>query len=158
MRYLRLVLFCLIFTSCKYFDVKKTSSEEILNEELQSFNWNEVDVFPTFAVCDSVSTIELRKQCFQNTLTSHVLANLSKEKRIVSHDINDTVYVDFKLNGKGEISILDIAVTEKTLKVIPEIKLHLISSIDSLPKIYPAIKRGQHVATQFKLPIIIKAD
>ena len=48
------VLLCvLILSSCEYFNVKKTSSEAILKEELQTFNWNEVDAYPSFSDCDS---------------------------------------------------------------------------------------------------------
>ena len=43
-----------------------------------------------------------------------------------------------------------------TNQEIPNIKVLLAKSIDSLPKIFPAIKRGQQVKTEFKLPIIIK--
>ena len=35
----------ILLTSCAYFNVKKTSSEAILEEELQSFKWNEVDEY-----------------------------------------------------------------------------------------------------------------
>ena len=158
MKQLGFIIICLLITSCNYLDVKKTSSEEILNEELQSFNWKEVDVFPTFSSCDSSSTLELRKICFQQTLTDHVMSYLSNEKLIVSKDVNDTVFIDFMLNDKGLISILDIQVDDATIEALPKLKEHLKRSIDTLPKIYPAIKRGQHVSTQFKLPIIIKAD
>ena len=158
MKHLGFVIFCLLFTSCNFMDVKKTSTEEILNEELQSFNWKEVDVFPTFVSCDSSSTLEIRKLCFQKTLTNHVLRYLSKDKLIASQEVNDTVYIDFVLSEDGVISILDIQVDEATTQVLPNLKQQLKSSIDSLPKIYPAIKRGQHVTTQFKLPVIIKAD
>lgn len=158
MKYIGFVIFCFLFTSCNYFDVKKTSSEEILKEELQSFNWNDVDVFPTFAVCDSSATLQERKQCFENTLTNHVLRHLSKDKLIVSQEINDTIFIDFKLNQTGDISILNTEIDDEVFTIFPNIKVQLESSLDSLPKIYPAIKRGQHVTTQFKLPIIIKAD
>ena len=158
MKYIHFVIFCLFFTSCNYFDVKKISSEEILKEELQSFNWNEVDEFPTFTSCDSSSTKQERKFCFESTLAKVILKNLSQEKLIVSHDLNDTIIIEFKLSETGDISILDMNIEEKTLKDLPNLEKHLIASLDSLPEIFPAIKRGQQVTTQFKLPIIIKAD
>ena len=43
MKRILFVLICLVLSSCNYFDVKKTSSEEILKEELQTFNWKDVD-------------------------------------------------------------------------------------------------------------------
>lgn len=145
-------------TSCNYFDVKKTSSEEILKEEMQTFDWNEVDVFPAFASCDSSSTVQERKLCFQNTLINHIQNNLSKEKMIVSTDLSDTIIIDFKLSNKGVISIINLKVQKETLEALPSITNQINTAIDSLPKIYPAIKRGQLVTTQFKLPIVIKAD
>ena len=158
MKYVRFVIFCLFLTSCNYINVKKTSSEQILKDELQSFNWNDVDEYPIFASCDSSSTKERRKSCFETTLTTHILNKLSQEKMIVSRDLNDTVIIEFKLTEKGIISILNIKIEEDTKSVLPKLEEQLLASIDSLPEIFPAIKRGQHVITQFKLPIIIKAD
>ena len=158
MKRILFVLICLVLSCCNYFDVKKTSSEEILKEELQTFNWKDVDVFPTFASCDSSSTILERKLCFQNTLINHIQDHLSNEKMVVSTDLEDTIVIDFKLSDKGEISILNLKVKAETLKALPNITNQINTAIDSLPKIYPAIKRGQLVTTQFKLPIIINAD
>lgn len=158
MKYLLFIIICLFITSCNYFDVKKTSSKEILNEELQSFNWKDVDVFPAFASCDSSSTIQERKVCFENTLIKHIQNSLSNEKMVVSKDLTDTIFIDFKLSDKGEISILNLKIKEETIKALPNITNQINSAIDSLPTIYPAIKRGQLVTTQFKLPIIISAD
>lgn len=157
MKYIRFVIFCLIFTSCNYFNVKKTSSEEILKDELYSFNWNDVDEFPTFASCDTSSTKQGRKSCFETTLANHILESLSQEKIVVSQDLNDTIIIEFKLSEKGMISILNMNIEDNTKSVLPNLEEQLLVSIDSLPKIFPAIKRGQQVTTQFKLPIIINS-
>ncbi len=158
MKRILFILIGLVLSSCNYFDVKKTSSEEILKEELQTFNWKDVDVFPAFASCDSSSTIQERKLCFQNTLINRIQNHLTKEKMVVSTDLEDTIVIDFKLSDKGEISILNLKVKAQTLKALPNITNQINTAIDSLPKIYPAIKRGQLVTTQFKLPIIINSD
>lgn len=158
MKYIRVIIFCLIVTSCNYFNVQKTSSEQILKDELQSFNWNDVDEFPTFVSCDSVSTKQDRKICFETTLANHMLNNLSKEKMIVSKELNDTILIEFMLTDKGEVSILNMQIKDRTKNNLPKLEEHLLTSIISLPEIFPAIKRGQQVTTQFKLPIIIKSD
>lgn len=158
MKYIRFVIFCLIFTSCDYFNVKKTSSDQILKDELQSFNWNDVDEFPTFSSCDSSSTKQGKKHCFESTLANYILTELSQEKMIVSHDLNDTIIIDFRLSAKGEISIINIKIEEETARILPNLEEQLKLSINSLPEIFPAIKRGQQVTTQFKLPLIIKAN
>ena len=65
--------------SCEYFNAKKTSSEAILKEELKTFNWNDVDEYPSFSICDSSATKQERKQCFENTLTKHISQILCKK-------------------------------------------------------------------------------
>jgi hypothetical protein len=77
---------------------------------------------------------------------------------VVSTDIMDTILIDFKLSDKGEISILNLKIKKESLESLPNITNLINLAIDSLPKIYPAIKRGQLVTTQFKLPIIINSD
>lgn len=154
-----LIFFTLILlTSCEYFKVKKTSSEAILNEELQTFNWNEVDTYPTFSSCDSSATKPEKDQCFEWTLTTHITDYLRKETIIVSQDINDTIVLDFQVSETGSLSLLDSEIDSITLQEIPNIKVLLSRSLDSLPKMFPAIKRGQQVRTQFKLPIIISVN
>ena len=153
------VFFVLIgFTSCNYFNVKKTSSEAILEEELRTFNWNEVDAYPNFATCNSLADESSRKQCFERTLVTSIYKNLSAENIIVSQDVYDTILIYFQISETGKISLIDAQIDSITRIEIPNIEDLLDQSLDSLPKIYPAIKRGQQVKTQFKLPILIEVN
>jgi hypothetical protein len=138
--------------------VKKTSSEAILEEELQTFNWNDVDEYPSFSLCDSLSIKEDRKGCFQSVLTIHIWEFLKSKKLVVSQDIRDTIILNFQVSEKGSLNLLDAKIDSLTLQEIPDINKLLEQSLDSLPKIFPAIKRGQQVTTEFKLPIIINVN
>ena len=151
-------IFVLMLTSCEYFNVKKTSSEAILNEELQTFNWNDVDEYPSFSECDSLSVKEDRKGCFQSVLTLHIWEFLKNERLVVSQDVNDTIQLRFQVTKTGEIHLIEAKVDSITSQEIPNIKSLLKKSLDSLPKIFPAIKRGQQVTTEFNLPIIINVN
>ena len=148
----------LMLTSCEYFNVKKTSSEAILKEELQTFNWSNVDKYPTFSQCDSTTTNQETKLCFERILNTHIAEFLQQEIIIVSQNIEDTISMKFQISEKGELSLLNAKMDSITIKEIPNIKNLLKKSLDSLPKIFPAIKRGQHVTTEFELPIIIKVN
>jgi hypothetical protein len=53
---------------------------------------------------------------------------------------------------------MEAKIDSVTLHEIPNIKELLKNSLDSLPEIYPAIKRGQQVKTAFTLPVIIQVD
>lgn len=158
MRQTCVFLFILIFTSCEYFNVKKTSSEAILKEELETFNWNEVDEYPSFSVCDSISIKEEIKSCFQSVLTIHIWEFLKKQNLVVSHDIKDTMLLRFQVDKIGGLQLIDAEIDSITIQEIPNIKALLHKSLDSLPKVFPAIKRGQQVTSGFELPIIINVQ
>ena len=158
MKYACITLILLLFTSCEYLNVKKTSSEEILKEELQTFKWNELDVYPTFSACDSATTKIEKKKCFENIVTKHLSSYLTKQRFVVGQDVTDTLELTFIISDKGKTNISNIKVKEETLSELPNIKEVLQKSIDSFPKIFPALKRGQQVTSQFKLPVVIQAN
>jgi hypothetical protein len=158
MQRISVFLVLLLLTSCEYFNVKKTSSEAILEEELQSFKWNEVDEYPTFSSCDSNASKETRKSCFETTLANNIIAQIQQENIIVTQDIYDTIMVKFQVSEKGKLALLNIQTDSITMKEIPHIEALLVKSLDSLPQIYPAIKRSQQVKTEFKLPIVISVN
>lgn len=158
MKQLYVILICLSVTSCGYFDAKKTSSETILENELLTFNWSEVDEYPAFSSCDETASKAKKKQCFQATLTNIITQNLKRDTLIVTQDVNDTVYMKFEISSKGLLTLKNIKADSLTVNQIPNIKNLLRKSIDSLPTIYPAIKRGQQVKTVFTLPVIVQAN
>lgn len=151
-------LLFLMLTSCEYLNVKKTSTEAILKEELQTFNWNDVDVYPSFSKCDSLSLRQERKACFHEVLTKHILEFLQNENIVVTQDISDTMILKFQVSETGVLKLLQAKIDSVTSVSIPQIENLLYKSLDSLPKIYPATKRGQQVKTEFTLPIIITVN
>ncbi len=151
-----LIFICLC--SCDFFYTKKTNPETILNEELRTFNWNDVDEYPMFSVCDTLNTKTDRKLCFENILTAHIFEFLQYENIVVTQDINDTLNLEFQVYATGRIKLLHADIDSLTLQEIPNIRKLIVKSLDSLPEIFPAIKRGQQVTTKFKLPIIINVN
>ncbi|OUR98337.1 hypothetical protein A9Q86_14915 [Flavobacteriales bacterium 33_180_T64] len=156
----RIFLFLLVISliSCDYFDKKKVYSEDILDEELQTFNWKDVDEYPSFKSCETTLGKENKKICFENTLRRIINTNLAKHQIIVSEDINDTIQLKITIDNKGDFVINEIVCDENTRIQIPELDSLLRQSLEALPKIHPAIKRSQQVNTQFVLPVIIKID
>ncbi|MHA7942831.1 hypothetical protein ACJOV8_007140 [Formosa sp. 3Alg 14/1] len=158
MKHFVFILALLLICACDDLKVKKTSTEAILNEELQSFTWNEVDEYPTFSSCETSATQQYRKQCFEQTLATTILKRLEAERIIVNRDVLDTLLIQFKISDTGDLSLLNFKVDSLTQAEIPNIKFLVTSSLDSLPTIEPAIKRGQKVNSEFILPIIIKVN
>lgn len=145
----------LLLISCDDLKVKKTSSEAILNEELKTFNWNEVDAYPSFSVCDESLSQEERKTCFQNTLTKLITRKLTSENVVVTRDVQDTILLRFQISKEGLLNLLSVDADSLTYKEIPNLNGLLRVGLDSLPEVYPAIKRGQQVTTEFVLPVVV---
>ena len=158
MRNLVAFLFILLFTSCKYFNVKKTSSQAILNEELQTFNWNDVDDYPSFSKCDSIVSKNDSALCFEQTITKAVTSFLIRQRIVVTQDVKDTIVLQVEVSNTGKLVLLESKIDVLTTQEIPDIKQLLNESLNTLPKAYPAIKRGQQVTTAFKLPIVIDVN
>jgi hypothetical protein len=148
----------ILFTSCDYFEKKKVNSEDLLKEELQTFNWNDVDTYPTFSNCDSITNKDESKTCFQNTLLTNVNLYLEHQNLVVSDNVNDTIRLKLVIDSKGMLEVESISVKPETEFQIPEIDSLLRESLKSIPKIFPAIKRGQQVTTVFELPVIVKIN
>lgn len=152
------LIFCFVLISCNYFEKKKVYTEDILQEELQTFNWNDVDEYPTFASCETTTGKDNKRQCFENTILQVLNKKLSEQNIVVTEDINDTIILKITIDNQGNFNVNDIKSGELTKAQIPKIDSLLIHSFDSLPKIYPAIKRSQQVATQFSLPIVVRIN
>ncbi len=152
------LLILLVATSCNYFEKKKVYPEDLLEEELQTFNWNEVDTYPTFSSCDSITVKEDSKACFQNTVITSVNQFLEAQNIVVSEDVNDTIRLKIRINSKGILEVESMDMNPETESQIPEIDSLLRQSLKGIPKIFPAIKRGQQVTTAFELPVIVKID
>lgn len=158
MRHLSILILVLVLTSCEYFNVKKIPPETILNEELQTFNWNEVDNYPSFSSCDALTSNIEKKQCFDDNLTTHIYSFLEDQKIIVTQDVYDTIILKFQISKGGALSLLSSKINATTIQEIPSIKALLNESLEGLPEVFPAVKRGQQVKTAFELPLIISVN
>lgn len=153
------IAFSLLFlslVSCQYFNIKKTTSEAILKEELKTFNWNQVDRYPSFSTCDSIQSKLEGKFCFESTLATYIHERLQSETISVNQDADETIMLSLFISETGELSIESIE--GGMSQNIPNIGVFIRESLSTLPEIYPAIKRGQQVKTQFQLPIILKVN
>lgn len=155
---LLLILSLLILTSCN-FETKKISSEEVLDQESKMLNWKEVDEYPAFEDCQQETELAKAKNCFERKVAESIYAYLAKQQPVVTESIDDTLYLYLEISKQGRPKIDSIVSIDTTLtNQLPKIEEWLYQSIDSLPKIYPASKRGIPVSTVFRMPVLIKAE
>lgn len=157
-RILPLLIFSLFCISCDGLITQKKSSEEFLKEELKTINWNEVDTYPLFPVCDESESKSNQQRCFETTLHNHLNELITKQELVSSVLIEDTLLIHLSISKNSEFIITKISGDSLTFDTFPELQNQLYESMTSLPKIEPALKRGVPVNTMFVLPLVIKTE
>ena len=153
-----LFLIFIFFTSCQYFDKQIPSEKELLQKELKSINWKEVDEYPSVVDCEKIEDKKQRQQCFFEVLTQLIQQKLSVDTLSVLYPELDTIEVKVTVFPNAtlqfEPQFPKDSVTYDKIKIDSILKARLVD----FPKINPAIKRGIPVKTQFILPVILKVE
>jgi hypothetical protein len=148
----------LIFNSCQYVDKQIPSEKELLQKELKSINWKEVDEYPSVVDCEKIEDKKQRQQCFFEVLTQLIQEKLSIDTLSILYPELDTIEVKVTVfpnaTMKFEPQFPKDSVAYDTIKIDSILKARLVD----FPKINPAIKRGIPVKTQFILPVILKVE
>ncbi|NHM06718.1 hypothetical protein G4D82_05760 [Flavobacterium sp. CYK-4] len=151
-----LILILLSISSCQYFTNQVPDEKTLLEKELKSINWTQVDELPQFASCDSVADKTQKKQCFFEYLTQLIQQKLNGDTLSVLYPQLDTINVKVTVSADSNLVFepqLD-SLSYDTAKIDSIIKTRLVD----FPKVSPAIKRGIPVKTQFVLPVILNVE
>jgi hypothetical protein len=156
LKQISLFLFVLVLNSCQYFEKQIPSEKELLQKELKSINWKEVDEFPSVAECEKITEKKLRQQCFFEKMTQLIQEKLDIDSLSIQYPQLDTIQVKVTVFPNAKIKFepqfVKDSISYDTKKVDSILQARLID----FPKINPAIKRGVPVKTQFILPVILK--
>ncbi|RKS12979.1 hypothetical protein [Flavobacterium sp. 120] len=153
-----LFLVFIFFNSCQYFDKQIPSEKELLQKELKSINWKEVDEYPSVVDCEKIEDKKQRQQCFFEVLTLLIQEKLSVDTLSILYPELDTIEVKVTVFPNATIQFepqfpKDSVAYDK-IKIDSILRARLVD----FPKINPAIKRGIPVKTQFILPVILKVE
>ena len=151
-RVISIFLFVLVGTSCEFFNLNKKSQ---LQEVDTIINFSSVDVSPSFTICDSIIEKIAKTNCFRTTIHQHISENLGKHHIEVKLPINEAITVEVLISNKGKVTVDNIISSEVVKSSIPNLDSLIIASLESLPRLFPATKRGIPVATQYIIPIQI---
>ena len=160
MRKTLIIIFCFLSISCEFdFQIdKKITVDEFINEELKSLNWNDVDQYPVFENCLEINNVKNKNNCFVETITNSFRENLKTNNLVLNRTFIDTVRMVLKVDKIGKISIENMTISDQNNKYKKVITKSFENTVSSLPKLYPAIKRGQEVDVIFNIPIIISTE
>ena len=157
MRY-ALILLSILCCSCHYFEKKKLDSEMLLEKELQAFDWNQLDQYPSFENCEGGIDFQANKNCFETVLTTHISKVLKSKASIFSAPSKDTLMLDIMVSKSGGIFVKSLKGSPLTPDKTKSFIDTITQSFSALPILYPAIKRSQYVEAVFQLPIILNAN
>jgi hypothetical protein len=145
-----------LFTSCDWQKSPDVLTQELADAELKTINWNELDQFPLFSVCDETVSKPKQQECFQSTLMLHLSMALQDFNLKVNNEISDTLYLNFKVDTLGSVSVLDISNHAIISLENPDFINFVDKRLKGLPKLEPALKRGIPVSAQFRVPLVIQ--
>ncbi|SEN52527.1 hypothetical protein SAMN05444671_1754 [Flavobacterium sp. CF108] len=156
-QFFSIFIILLFFSSCQYFEKKVPSEKELLQKELKSINWKEVDEYPTVAECETINDKKLRQKCFFDVMSQLIQEKLKVDSLSILYPDLDTIQVKVTVfpnsKMKFEPEFQKDSVAYDTIRIDSILHARLVD----FPKVNPAIKRGLPVKTQFTLPVIIKA-
>ncbi len=153
LRFLSFLIMMVFITSCDLFCPPKSNNSVALDTIV---DFSSVDTFPSFKECDAIIDKQEKMDCFRTTIHQKIGEELQQHPLAVKDSINEIVYVDVLINSEGIFSLDTIQASEKLKEELPELDSLLKASVEKLPKIYPANKRGIPVTTKYRLPIRIQ--
>ena len=139
--------------SCDKFSFTKRNHMQAL-DTLVDFSL--VDTFPSFKNCDSIFDTAQKSDCFRKTIHFKIGKELEKYAFTIKDSISETVFVNLRISSKGNVFLEEVQSSEYCKTQLPELDSLLLLSIQNLPTMYPAIKRGIPVTTRYRLPILIQ--
>ncbi len=155
--FLMVLAFC-GFTSCEFFGSKEKKTQKLVDQELREIDFNDVDDYPLFDDCDETATKEQQKRCFEEKFFTHLSMALQDFELVADKEINDTILLDFVIESDGDIAILNMGnnmVLGSQKKAFEKL---LTKSLNSLPRLEPALKRGVPVRAKFRIPIVLNSN
>ena len=155
MRYFLFICLMISFTSCEYISFEKNKNIEKIDMDV---DFTSVDVSPSFKVCNSLIDKDKKNSCFRLTIREEIANSLAKYSIKVKQPLDETITVTIIINSNKQVNLVNIGASESLRKEIPALHEMIEKSIADLPDIYPAIKRGIPVTTQYQLPIRIKLE
>lgn len=148
-----IIIIC--FSSCDYFSFERKKNVQELDTIVDR---STVDTFPSFGVCDSIIDKEKKANCFRETIHREISAYLAKEQIKVKKPVDEIVNVIITVHADHKLSLTSFEASDSLLLMIPDLKDLVERSIQKLPQVRSANKRGIPVTSQYKLPIRIKLN
>lgn len=156
-RWLYLAIF-LLLASCQYFLSQEERTQQLVDKELMAIDWDDVDQYPLFTACDEDVSKSEQKYCFEARLMEHVAKAFEDLEINVDHELNETVFVDLKIDEHGFITVLNVTEGKGLAQQLPNFGEEVSKRLNDLTTVAPALKQGTPVSITMRLPLVLNTN
>ena len=101
---------------------------------------------------------EAKTNCFRNNIRQKFTGALRNYALVTEESIDETITVVLFIDKKGVMHLKEIQSSQVLLENLPELSKSIEEVTTSMPKLYPATKRGIPVDVEYSLPIRIQTN
>ena len=154
LRVLPVFIVLLTCTSCDFFKLEKVQLEDVET----NIDFSSVDAPPTFENCVDLIDKSAKTACFRKTMHAYIASSLQKNIVQVAVPIEAQITVAVMITISGKVSVQHIDASDHLKKAMPSLDSLMRASVAQVPRVFPALKRGIPVATQYQIPIEIRVN
>ena len=136
-------------------EVSQEEQEQKMVEDRLAELGTEVDEYPSFKECESITTKDEKLKCFTGKLSKLYQEALNSQKLAIGDALNDTIKVSLLIDNKGIISIKEINSSDRTKELLPDLENLLKEETLKFKPIIAAKKNQIEVTTECVLPLVI---
>lgn len=106
-----------------------------------------IEHVPVFPGCETLTTEEERKECFNRKVQEHVRNTFKYPPAALEMNITGKVFVQFVIDSKGRVTNIKKRGPDRLLEK------EAVRIIAALPQVKPGIQRGKAVRVTYAIPI-----
>ncbi|EJU31537.1 MULTISPECIES: hypothetical protein [Capnocytophaga] len=161
MKKILLSILCISLYACQE---SKSAEPEITQEEVDKQEaqkrladlGDEVDEYPSFKECESITTKDEKLKCFTDRLSKAYQEALNSQKLAIGGALSDTIKVTLVVSNEGVLSVKSVEASDNTLELLPDLEKILKDKTAGFEFVLTPAKKNQvSVTTEYVLPLVI---
>ena len=161
MKKILLSILCISLYACQE---SKSAEPEITQEEVDKQEaqkrladlGDEVDEYPSFKECESITTKDEKLKCFTDRLSMAYQEALNSQKLAIGGALSDTIKVTLVVSNEGVLSVKSVEASDNTLELLPDLEKILKDKTAGFEFVLTPAKKNQvSVTTEYVLPLVI---
>ena len=161
MKKILLSILCISLYACQE---SKSAEPEITQEEVDKQEaqkrladlGDEVDEYPSFKECESITTKDEKLKCFTDRLSKAYQEALNSQKLAIGGALSDTIKVTLVVSNEGVLSVKSVEASDNTLELLPDLEKILKDKTAGFEFVLTPAKKNQvSVTSEYVLPLVI---